>query len=591
MKKNQKLLILIVLITMSVFSSCKKEIQIQQINSTTEIKNYKESAGVASVLGQKIENAYTIENFMAAYKEMISKESTSRLSQNNQLSLMPTPSQIAQLLVANTKYVRVLPRNEDEYTALRDQYPDKVFSDFPLDYEDSIGGNYYHDPSLPDSQITWQYIVLKNTENIASNFQQQTLQTNIFLPENSPAFNSYDQSFWDQLEAIAMQRMGYGNLVVNPTNPNAGRYRPNGRIQVLDDQATATVGANSIIPLVDAKIVCNTRWRTDYAYTDVNGYFSTSKTYIIKCRYRIKWESTNHTRKFDIRSGFYGQAWTLLQNYSFNACNKVLDRNFGVNYLPGIRGIDTYYAWTFIAANDVLNNDPNGIIKPGYRIKISALNKNNDELLGLTAHITRIVGGPDVRIWRYTNNIETSSLSTYFVTIHELGHLIHRAGAGATAMVFSSSLLRESYSDAIAWWFCMNRWYPVRIYATNYNNVGFINDRLPVSIFTTTGQMPLVNWNFNMADNYSAVFVDLMDNVTNNTQYSNGGGDLPTGAFNDNVGGYTLKQIENAVIDASGQVQEENNLNKINLYLVNNYNNLTENFIIDYFDLYFDNLR
>ena len=35
------------------------------------------------------------------------------------------------------------------------------FFDYPLDYDIEVGGTYYHDPSIPEGQITWLYTTVK----------------------------------------------------------------------------------------------------------------------------------------------------------------------------------------------------------------------------------------------------------------------------------------------------------------------------------------------------------------------------------------------------------------------------------------------
>lgn len=56
-------------------------------------------------------------------------------------------------------YVRFKPANLDELRLL-EKAGLELFS-FPLDHEIVSEGNYYHDPAIPEDQITWQYAVVK----------------------------------------------------------------------------------------------------------------------------------------------------------------------------------------------------------------------------------------------------------------------------------------------------------------------------------------------------------------------------------------------------------------------------------------------
>lgn len=57
-------------------------------------------------------------------------------------------------------YVRFLPANLEELKTLLD-IEDLSLYDFPFDYHVIQEGSYYHDPSIPEEDITWQYSVVK----------------------------------------------------------------------------------------------------------------------------------------------------------------------------------------------------------------------------------------------------------------------------------------------------------------------------------------------------------------------------------------------------------------------------------------------
>lgn len=99
------------------------------------------------ILGDQIPNAYTIDNMTQAYINISKSSKKSSVVLNTPLK--PTHY-----------YVRFLPKSEQELALL---YNDTtlILFDFPIDYEILGNGTYYHDPSLPDSAITWQYCTVE----------------------------------------------------------------------------------------------------------------------------------------------------------------------------------------------------------------------------------------------------------------------------------------------------------------------------------------------------------------------------------------------------------------------------------------------
>ncbi len=590
MKKHTIKFLSLLCITVMLYTSCKKD-ALQNQENNFEQKETKASAGIPIVLGAKQTNAYTVENMLEAYKNLKAKENLSRNSSASTSSLvLPDLATMQQILVANTKYVRILPRNDEDFDSLREVYDTLEFSDFPLDYDLSQVGNYYHDPTLPDSQITWQYVVLKKSDNISSYFQQELITGNIFLAENSPYYNQYPESFWDNLEAAALQRVGQSDKLVNPTSPSSARYRPNGNIKVLDDQLAQIIG------LEGAKIMAYASWRHSKAYTDINGNFSGNHTFITKCSYFIKWESDNHRgRKYDIRSGWYGQAWTFLQGNSYNACYKTLDRNFQT-------GLPLFYASIHRGIYDVYFHDPFGLSNPRIRLKIWGKDGGylvNPNGTGIFHPIASIVGGPDIVIWRYeqyTNGpvFEKNTLKTYGTTVHEVGHAIQRS-LGVAQFAFCSNLIRESWADCVEWCFVMHKYNaPNSIYAsdTRFN----VLNSPQVGANLNYIEYPSTNFIYNFDRNvskvnlsYTPLFIDIIDKVPCNSQFSRN--DFNNGiavCTKEVVGGYSLKEIENCLANKDWSVSWSANLDHVKTWLYNNSTNPTKYALEPYLQWYYN---
>lgn len=77
-------------------------------------------------------------------------------------------------------YVRFLPATPEEYKAL-DDTEGLILFDFPLDHEIVEQGTYYHDPAIPEENITWQYAVVP-TDFIFPNVQYEVLEHIVNAP-------------------------------------------------------------------------------------------------------------------------------------------------------------------------------------------------------------------------------------------------------------------------------------------------------------------------------------------------------------------------------------------------------------------------
>lgn len=94
------------------------------------------------VLGERLSNPYTLENMQRALDTLLQLKGV-----EGSIELEPTDY-----------YVRFQPKDTTEYRALFEQ--DFELFDYPLDYEILSEGDSYHDPSISEDQITWQYTVI-----------------------------------------------------------------------------------------------------------------------------------------------------------------------------------------------------------------------------------------------------------------------------------------------------------------------------------------------------------------------------------------------------------------------------------------------
>jgi hypothetical protein len=108
--------------------------------------------------------------------------------------------------------------------------------------------------------------------------------------------------------------------------------------------------------------------------------------------YFIKWERPG---KYDIRSGWYGQAWSVIGK-------KPTTSLWEYTIQPSDRdGFDIFYGSIHRGAYDFFYHDPWGFSKPSARIKIGGL---KGEGTGVNSHAASILAGPDIRVWKKSSN-------------------------------------------------------------------------------------------------------------------------------------------------------------------------------------------
>lgn len=77
-------------------------------------------------------------------------------------------------------YVRFLAKNLTEYDSIKRDATLHLY-DHPLDYEIVGLGNYYHDPTLPDTSITWRYCNVRANYKLP-NFIEYQILNELYIP-------------------------------------------------------------------------------------------------------------------------------------------------------------------------------------------------------------------------------------------------------------------------------------------------------------------------------------------------------------------------------------------------------------------------
>lgn len=212
------------------------------------------------VLGDQLENPYSVENVKAAVK-----------------SVYPG-RRVDDIVGVTDLYVRFLPSDDDELTLLK-SLCDKLM-DHPLDFEIKKEGDYYHDKTINDDEITWQYAV------VPADFKFPPIAYEIL--EDCCIIDSTDDTKavpgvdWDAVEAEAYRLSGNGAMITTVTK-GAGSVHPSGRITIVDDDANG----GQPFGVAGVEVQCNVFVKFSSTYTDRDGYYEIPKKFTANPRYRL----------------------------------------------------------------------------------------------------------------------------------------------------------------------------------------------------------------------------------------------------------------------------------------------------------------
>lgn len=318
---------------------------------------------------------------------------------------------------------------------------------------------------------------------------------------------------------------------INPSveNENIVPIQERCRRAVYRTEYTTSVG--SYQPLTGAKVRARRWFTTHVGHTDQQGNFSVDGEFRRDANYSIKWERHH----YDIRSGNLGQAY-------YNGPKKRGDWNLNIN-----GGKSRMYAIVHQAAHDYYYGARAGLKSPprnsstSPKVKFAVWNTNNEDALGSHCKDCRIMGiWSRLKIWSNGRTFQ----QLYATTIHELAHASH-------------------------WELRKNNW--------NDNNT----DEIVKESWARGVELVLTNLRYNgryqggaTRPTYTQVVVDLID-----PNFPTAGDNENLGLWNDNVTGYSLRQIEEVLSNTSSFNEWENNIR-------NRYENSTENNLGELFNFW-----
>lgn len=209
------------------------------------------------VVGDRLEDPYTVDNMTKALA-----------------SLYPTKA--GRSVVKPTHlYVRFLPEDDTQFEQLERICPNLL--DHPMDYEIVREGDWYHDPSIPDESITWQYGVVPVSFSFPSGIRHELLDS-CYIPDPGTKSDGID---WDAVELEAFRITG-NEQYVSACTKGGDSVVPSGRITILDPEfPEGPVGLKGVM------VSCNTFVKFSNAYTDSEGNYKMTRSFAGNPRFRI----------------------------------------------------------------------------------------------------------------------------------------------------------------------------------------------------------------------------------------------------------------------------------------------------------------
>lgn len=219
------------------------------------------------VLGKKLEDPYSVANMTKALQALYPTKA-------DRIDITPTD-----------KYVRFLPETDEEYERLVTMGLDLI--DHPLDYQIVRDGDYYHDPTIDSTKVTWQYAVVPSTFTMPEGIRGEVLEE-CYIPDAASTRAGWVD--WDAVEREAFLLTGNGDMLEPQTK---SRDNPEGRITIVDEDANG----GKPFGVAGVAVVANVFVKFGIDHTDRDGYYRIKRRFSARPRYRLMFDNT---KSFDI---------------------------------------------------------------------------------------------------------------------------------------------------------------------------------------------------------------------------------------------------------------------------------------------------
>lgn len=400
-----------------------------------DIKDSEQAHGCI-VLGDQLENPYSVENVKGAFS-----------------ALYPTKS--SDIISTTDYYVRFLPEDDRQMDLLKDMGLSLL--DHPVDYEVLKDGDWYHDPSIEEGRITWQYAVAPCDFVFPSEIRHEIIQ-HCFLADHSPSTKAASDIDWDAVEYESYLRSGNGSIWAEDASLTKGEsVYPSGRVTIEDPLYNGGQPAG----VSGVKVECNVFVKFASAYTDRDGYYKLPKKFTAKPRYRLVFSNSK-----DFTIGFN----TILYKGSVSGFGK--NSAGGVNISVGQNSDRKLFRRCCVnnATYDYIVECNNLNIPPPPKGLCMWIFDNAEASSTIMLHHGTVLDGKSTNTWLAlasqiisyfspditlgTQNLETYA-QLYSTTVHELAHASHFTSVGPSYwnklisfIAMSSISGSELYGDA-----------------------------------------------------------------------------------------------------------------------------------------------
>lgn len=436
---------------------------------------------------------------------------------DNLLSQSPNGRTGTEKLEATHLYVKFMPAEEKEFMILKADSTLILYS-YPLDYEIKSKGNSYQDPRVPIGKPTYQYCAVEIKKVLPKGVKYEIL-SKLYIPQNSDGkFTSIPNgriSDSEFVKSLEKEAFRLTNNLDDLKNTNT----KNARIASYTPNGRITVWDDSKgqeIGVEGVEVRARRWFTTHIGFADGNGFYVCDGSFDNDANYSIDWERYN----FAIRDGW-------LSGANYNGPKQSGSWNL---YLNG--GAQMFYARIFRAGFRYYYKDINGLRRPpenGFwntQLHIRAFNEDNSDVNGSHCPDCRFLGlGSAIKIY----NPNRPSQDTFGTVIHELAHASHWNMDG-DSYNFGDLNVIESWARGVQW---------------------------------SIGNLEYPGYTPPYFSKYTGIVEDMIDPVSGYDQ----------------VSGYTIRQIEDALIGVRQWWHWENRI-----YF--NYQNATEDNLSDLFDFW-----
>ncbi|MDR2083775.1 MAG: hypothetical protein LBP67_02115 [Bacteroidales bacterium] len=282
---KKPLFISVVCLFIVFFASCEKK-DIDSFSEQSEPILKSDTLGFANepgnviILGNKLENAYSVQNMTAAYASL-------KASNRNPFSSLPINQNIA--IVTTHLYICFKPQDTTEYNYLIDKSGLSLFA-YPMDYEIIQHGLYYVRPDANEGDLPWLYTTIPVNKANDINLSYDILD-HCFIPEellsNEIEISTSTLETLTLLELTAlMQTNNITQAEYNESLLAKGSKYPTGYIKVRNTNTNSLEGVKK----VKVRVHNIVKWCE--VYTDEIGYYKMSKSYLTKVHYATIFENS-----------------------------------------------------------------------------------------------------------------------------------------------------------------------------------------------------------------------------------------------------------------------------------------------------------